>query len=286
MMKRILTALVVLMNLNQYIAASEFDYLDKSGDGFHRELAALISKGKTNASPEFYLEQIKTRVLSDRVGFYFNIEAAMEGGTLLLKGDCERPEFKNIAHGVLKYLGFSKIVDSVQVLPDLSQNPDPFGVVIVPSLLTHSQPDFSGLPMDEALFGQPVYVLKETNGVALIKTITGYWGFGPAKDLRRVSRSEFLQCVNGNKVLLQRDVHLDGLFLPSGTKLLLQTWGEGDKCQILNPKGGTIELQKAIASEFCARPILPGCLPPPNLFSTPPIISAVETPRPASIAPV
>lgn len=245
-MRRLCITLIFLMQLNQLFAAGDLDYLDKEGAAFCRELANKVGVHPPQTSADIYLQRIKNLVLSDRVGFYFNIDASVQDGRLVLTGDCERQEFKIIAREVFKELGFSQIEDHTQVLPDLVKDPDPFGVVAKPFVLTHSKPDLSGLPMDEALFGEPVYLLKETNGVTLFKTFTGYWGFGPSDAIKRVTRKEFIHFVNGSKVLIKKDYRKDGLFIPAGSRLVLTHWGMGSSCQVDNPMGGSLDLPKRI----------------------------------------
>ena len=76
------------------------------GAAFHREIARKVG-AKLDAQPEALktcLERIRNLVLSDRVGFFFNVNAQLEGESIVLSGESERPEFKVITREVFRHL--------------------------------------------------------------------------------------------------------------------------------------------------------------------------------------
>lgn len=222
----------------------------RSGQGTdpYRDLARRVAAG-VEPKPEALavcLERIRSLVLSDRVGFVFRITASQERDQVVLAGEVERPEFKTITTRVLQHLGFSNLLDRVELVPDLQRDPAPFGVVMKPYLMAWSRPDLTGLAMDEAFLGEPVYVFKELPGSILIKNFSGYWGYVAKEALRRITKEEFIRLANAPKALLTADHQANDLLLPSGSRLPIMEWGSGPTCLLLGPSGQKIEVPKTL----------------------------------------
>jgi hypothetical protein len=235
------------MQLTNLFAAAEQDPTVKRAE-FCREIAGRVGD-QTPVRPEAlsnYVERIRSFVLSDRTSFIFNISAAMEGGRLVLTGESERPEFSDITHGVFEQLGFTSIVDRIEILPDLKKDPAPFAVVVKPYAMTWSQPDLRGNPMDEASLDEPVYIFKELPDVYLLKNFSGYWGYAAKENFRRVSKIEFIQHVNAPKALLLADYKTKDFFIPAGCRLPIKKWGRSRNCLLLGASGQELEIPRAI----------------------------------------
>jgi len=236
------------MHLTQSLGAIEQQHAEPRATALHRELAGKI-RATLEEHPEqleLCLERLRYLVLSDRVGFYLKVTAEWEAGGVVLRGEAERREFKDITRGVFEQLGFTSVVDRIGIVPDLAIQPEPFGVVISPHSLTWSEPDLKGEPMDEALYGEPVYVLKEEAGAILIKTLTGYWGYARRDSVRWVDKGTFIGLLNGEKVLLLEDRRVEEMTLPSGCRLNLIEWGEGTQCKAQSVTGETLILPKSV----------------------------------------
>jgi len=247
-MKASILLLFILMQLSNVFAALELEHFDKEGKAFYHEIARKVG-AKVEARPEALqtcLERIRSLVLSDRVGFFFNVSAALENGAVILTGESERSEFKDITREVFRRLGFSTVVDRIEVVPDLKADPAPFAVTVLPHVMSWSRPELKGTAMDEALLGEPVYILKELPGAYLIKDFSGYWGYAAKNGFRRVSRGEFIGWVNRPKANLTVDFKAKDVFIPAGSRLLLQEWGAGETCLLLGPSGETIEAPKGV----------------------------------------
>ena len=135
-----------------------------------------------------YVERIRSFVLSDRTSFIFNISATMENGQLVLTGDIRAAGIRAESHAACSSNWDSRTSwTASRSFPDLKKDPAPFAVVVKPSVMTWSQPDLKGTPMDEALLGEPVYIFKEfpatgqQPAVYLIKNFSGYWGYAATK---------------------------------------------------------------------------------------------------------
>ncbi|MCX6903865.1 MAG: C40 family peptidase [Verrucomicrobia bacterium] len=224
------------------------DHFEKEGDAFYREIARKVG-ATVEATPEavrLCLERMRSLVLSDRVGFIFNVSAGLEGQRLVLTGETERAEFKNIACGVFRHLGFTNLVDRIELVPDLKKDPAPFAVTVKPCVMSWSRPDLTGIPMDESLCGEPVYLFKELPGCFLIKNFSGYWGYAAKDGFRRISKQEFIQLANAPKAMLTADHKTNETLIPAGSRLRLKEWGRGQTCLLLDPSGQEMEVPKTI----------------------------------------
>lgn len=190
------------------------------------------------------LERIQRLMISDPFHFFCRVSADLQPDGLYLEGEVERSEFKEIILRVLDKLEFNRIIDRIEVIPDEGKNPDPFGVVVSPFIQTCLAPD-NDSPMDEALFAEPVYILKEFSSHFLIKTFSGYWGYGRKESIRRLSANDFRRYVSGRKVSVERTIQHQDLFIPAGSQLRLKTWGTGNMCRILGALGDEFLLPKA-----------------------------------------
>jgi gamma-D-glutamyl-L-lysine dipeptidyl-peptidase len=231
--------LFITMQLTRLFAALELEHFEKEGAAFHREIARKVG-ANLDAQPEALktcVERIRNLVLSDRVGFFFNITARLEGENIILAGESERPEFKEITREVFRHLGFTSVVDRVEIVPDWKADPPPFGVVIHPYIMTWSRPDLTGIPMDEALYGEPVYVLKELTGALLIKNFSGYWGYAAKEGIRRIRQTEFIRIANANSAILTEDFKMDNRFIPRGSRLMVKDSSSDNDCTLVGPMG-------------------------------------------------
>ena len=235
------------MQLTNLFASAEQEPDVKRAE-FCRELAAKVADQKPvrPSALSNYVERIRSFVLSDRTSFIFNISAHMEGKQLVLTGISERPEFSDITSGVFEQLGFTSVVDRVEILPDLKKDPAPFAVVVKPYVMTWSQPELKGTPMDEALLAEPVYIFKELPDVYLIKNFSGYWGYAAKNNFRRVTKKEFIQLINAPKALLLADYRTKDVFVPAGCRLPIKKWGRSRNCVLLDASGREFEIPKSI----------------------------------------
>ncbi len=213
-----------------------------------RELALEIQAAWNDevSGPETCLDRLRQRVLSDRVAFYFNVSVRQEDRQLVLTGEVERPEFRALTRGVFEVLSAKPVVDRIELAPDLGRDPAPFGIALAPHVLTWSDPRLEGTPMDEALLGEPLYLLKELPEAWLIKTFTGYWGYARKSEVRRIGREAFVRLLNEPVAELARDWETGPLRLPAGCRLPVVEWTEAERCRVLGPAGNAIDLPRSV----------------------------------------
>jgi len=218
-------------------------------DEYALKLARRVEERPTAdpASLGLYLDRIKNLLLSDPYYFYYRVSAVITNGTLVVGGEVERPEFKEMTRLVLEKLQLGSVIDRIEVLPDRPQFIPPFGVVTSASASTYSSPPPGG-PMDQALLGEPVYILKESETHYLIKTFSGYWGYVPRQQVRRLSAAEFVVRLNSPAAWLERDFMQPPLFIPAGSRLLIDRWGLGRRCRLRGPGNEIIVIPKSLCS--------------------------------------
>lgn len=240
--------LFYIMQVTHLFAALELEHFEKEGAAFHQEIARKVG-AKLDTHPEALktcIERIRNLVLSDRVGFFFNVTAHVEDENIILSGETERSEFKNITREVFRHLGFTSVVDRVEIVPDWTANPPPFGVAVQPHVMTWSRPDLTGIPMDEALYGEPVYVLKELPSALIIKNFSGYWGYAEKSSIRRINKTEFIRIVNANKATLLEDFKTPEQFIPRGSRLIIKDPIQDSSCTLIGPTGAEFKVPKSL----------------------------------------
>lgn len=201
------------------------------------------------------LERIQRLMISDPFYFYCRVVSDLRPDGLHLEGEVERGEFREIILLVLEKLGFETIVDRIEVVPDTQRNPEPFGIVVSPFMQTCLSPD-NDVPMDEALFSEPVYILKELSSHFLIKTFSGYWGYAKKETIRRLPPGEYKRYVSGRKVRVGKTIEYRNLFIPAGSQLLLKNWGTGNMCRILGALGDEFLLPKTSCRRITRDPLI------------------------------
>jgi hypothetical protein len=257
-MNRFALALLALMQMTTSSAQLNLDPFEKEGDEFQLEIARKVGAAVETwpEPPTTCLERIRSLVLSDRVGFIFNVAAVREGDRLVLSGEAERPEFRDITCGVLRHLGYTSIVDRIRILPDLNTDPAPFAVTVKPAVMAWSRPDLTGIPMDESLLGEPVYIFQELPGVFLIKNFSGYWGYASRNDFRRVSKAQFIRLINEPKAQLTADFKAGDTLVPAGCRLLIKEWRSRGTCVLLGPSGQNLEVPRTLCQKSGREPAM------------------------------
>lgn len=243
-----LLILLVAAPAAEVFAERQVSYLYEKGDAFQQELVRRIRASVQN-DPDGVntsLERLRTLMLSDRVAFYVDLHATRNDAGVTLHGAVERPEFRRIAEAVLNGLEFGPVKNEVRVLPDWTAEPNPFGVTIAPHVATWSEPDLTGAPMDEALYGEPVYVLDELPEAWLIKTATGYWGYARKNAIRRVDRKRYVELLNAPRISLLEAYRVGEQTLPKGSRLRAKDAGTGDHVEVLLPEGEVVPVPRSL----------------------------------------
>jgi hypothetical protein len=240
-------------------AQSEEERLDL----FCRHLASRIDPRPAlhpdAARLNHYLDLLSRLLLADPYYQYLNVRAEDREGRVRLAGEVERAEFKEVVVRVLASLGAADDGRGIEVLPERSPGREPFGVVTAMAAPTTLEPG-DDTPMDEALHGEPVYILKELAGYYLIKTFSGYWGWTEGRLIRRLDEAGFCRFVSGATITLVADWRRPDRTLPAGSRLLLERWGHGSVCRAIGPDGVHWRLPKRICRRRQPPRVIAGAL--------------------------
>jgi hypothetical protein len=106
----------------------------------------------------------------------FDAEIVSRGSLLILKGETNVPEAKDAIAGLLDKDGI-KLIDSLKVLPDISEIAEPWGLVNVSVCNIRFISSYDAEMVSQALMGTPVKILKKDNGWLLVQTPDMYLGW-------------------------------------------------------------------------------------------------------------
>ena len=147
---------------------------EKSGNYFTEVAGKLEKNLKGDISKiDLYLENIKRILISDPFYIYFNLKGNTTNGILTISGDVEREEYKDTTIKILKNLRFSNIRFNICIIPDRKNLKNLYGIIKSPYSFMIYAPG-NEEPMDECLYGEPVYILKEAGNFFLFKNFSGY----------------------------------------------------------------------------------------------------------------
>lgn len=207
------------------------------------------------ARTQLYLDRIKRLVLSDPYYFYWQLAFKQAGGSARVTGDVERPEFKAITEGVLKLLKLNGLDVAIRVIPEAGSQTPRFALVHEATAFMTDQPGGGG-PMDEALYGEPVFILKEAGGHFLIKNHSGYWGYVDKARVTVVQRNRMMMYLLGKRVSLTAPLTRDGRTYPAGASFLLKNPGRavGPYFEVQTVAGTLINVPRSQCSDYGQKP--------------------------------
>ncbi len=157
----------------------------KTKIGFKLLLAAsfsLITASACNQKPSAYnnykseIDSIGIVYVADLREGIFDAEIVSRGSVLVLKGETSVPEAKEAITGLLEREGIN-FIDSLKVLPDISEIAEPWGLVNVSVCNIRFISAYDAEMVSQAPMGTPVKILKKENGWLLIQTPDMYLGW-------------------------------------------------------------------------------------------------------------
>jgi hypothetical protein len=119
----------------------------------------------------------------------FDAEIITRGSSLILKGETNVSEAKDAITGLLDQDGI-KFIDSLKVLPDISEIAEPWGLVNVSVCNIRFISSYDAEMVSQALMGTPVKILKKDNGWLLVQTPDMYLGWVDSDAIAAMSVSE------------------------------------------------------------------------------------------------
>ncbi len=169
---------------------------------------------------------------------YFVPDVTVVDGTVTVGGATNAPAMVDGLAYALHCVGVKSVENRMRVLPDRDKlGDDLFGVCTLTHALTYRHPIERSVRQTQLLFGEPAYLLDKHDNWLLVQAADGYWGWVPAKVIRRMDRQTFDRYTAHSLCVLLEDVHQDDLLLPRGARLPVICAGESTT--VLLPDGST-----------------------------------------------
>ena len=193
---------------------------------YYERLIAKVEPGLVGHRDRLplYVQLFKREMITDTRLFPFEVEAVPdEKGRVVLEGFVGFQENRAALLKFLRYLGFEKLDDRIEILPSAKLGSKRFGLVKTPHSFSFDRPADPEEVLTDCLLGDPLYLLKEAeNGFFLCHADEGYLGYVDGRDIRRVDQDEFARYRSGAGVHLRQDCKTsNGLQLPTGARLKL-----------------------------------------------------------------
>jgi gamma-D-glutamyl-L-lysine dipeptidyl-peptidase len=142
---------------------------------FSAILSAIFScRNTTELSYQTEIDSIAERWVPDsRMGICTITAAKGKEGVLILKGETTSPDARIEIIKTLNDQGI-KLIDSILILPDTTENKKFMGLVSISVINMRKQPDHKSELVSQAIMGTPVLILKNGNSWVLIQTPDKY----------------------------------------------------------------------------------------------------------------
>lgn len=179
------------------------------------------------------------RLFASRVAATWN-EAA---GAVILDGYVQFEENKVSLDRLFHYLDFEMVQNNVEVLPSAKLGTKRFALVTAPRSFLFDKPSEPHERLDEALLGEPIYLLREAEqGFFLCASQEGYIGVIDGAHITRVDERAFTAYQSGAQGTLRSDFEKGETTVYTGSRLKCESAPGADPVVLRLPGGGTIEV--------------------------------------------
>ncbi|MEX2308876.1 MAG: C40 family peptidase [Pirellulales bacterium] len=167
-----------------------------------------------------YVDFFRSEIGNDYRLFAFDVAAKRNhSGQIELRGHIEFPETRAALTKYLSLLGFA-VEDRLETLPSAALGEQIFGFVKASHSLSYDRPRGRRTVETDCLLGEPLYLLRETNGHLLVHSGEGYLGYVRDADVLRVDAAAFARYTQGPSVRMISDQPVGGeLTVPAGARL-------------------------------------------------------------------
>lgn len=161
--------------------------------------AAFFSCTKSKQNKvESLIEEFKKEKVYDKRETVFEVSAEIENGNVILKGETDNPELKNL---LLSELNQFNIEDKVILLPDSTVGIKTFGLINLSVANLRSAPNHSAELATQALLGTPVKILKYSDNWFLVQTPDKYISWIDEDGIFPVSEAELNVWKNSKRII-------------------------------------------------------------------------------------
>lgn len=142
-----------------------------------------------------YLDFYRREILRDPRLFATNLRLSPVGGEIVIDGAAEYKEQLDALLSLLRALNLDARADAVALMPTTRVADQPFGILRAPRSFLGSTPT-GGENVNEALGGEPVWILDAADESLLCHSIDGYVGWIRSDDIERVSAERITSAIN------------------------------------------------------------------------------------------
>lgn len=149
------------------------------------------------------LDSLKAAYAPDPRTSVFVVNASqIRGNKLTIKGEVDNPQAKQSIISSLKSIGYSELIDSVNLLPDTNLGPTIFGIVNVSVGNVRAEPHSRAELVNQVLLGHVVKVLEKKGGWLYIKSEDNYLGWIDAENVVRVDSQNLNTYIKTEKLIV------------------------------------------------------------------------------------
>jgi len=182
---------------------------------------AHFHPGTKNAAVMDIIQTANARFYLDERIWYQDVQAEIQGNTLVLSGEAffQRP-VKGLERR-LKRAGYEfEIVDNVTYLPEAFPGDKGYAIVTDPFVMGRYKPVEIKQEGTEMLYGEPVRLIRDADPYFQVQSNTGYLGYIPKTAVRVVGLAEWNRYHVGQQAVFQQNLALDdGFIIKLGSRL-------------------------------------------------------------------
>ncbi len=222
------------------------------------------------AQLDWFCDRFGDNSISNSSLTHFSVGAEWDGERVKLTGTTNEPRIVDSLVGALQVVGYENVADAVRRLPDHERLGDKlFGVCHVPMALTFNRPSARRGLQTQLLYGEPVFLLDQTEDEYLLHGSDGYWGWVPRNVITPKTAEEFAPYNELPRAAAIEEIRRDGLRIPAGAKLPIVAQ-DAAQWTLLLPGGQTAAVEaralRALHSEQAVQDRVLGVL---DMLNTP-----------------
>lgn len=146
------------------------------------------------------IDEIKLKFAPDKRTAIFNIASSTEESGIVLTGETDLPETKNLLLEELTKFG-KNISDKISLLPDSSVAERKFAVATVSVANLRTKPDHPAELASQVLLGTPLKILKYEEGFYLVQSPDKYIAWVDADAIELFNQNDFQKYISAKKII-------------------------------------------------------------------------------------
>jgi hypothetical protein len=217
-----------------------------SGNRLERLVSSIWPEGRMpDDRVEWFCRQFADEAITNPSLVYFEVQTHPEQDGVILRGQTNAPLLAIGLEKALRAVGIEQVSNQTRTLPDRDHLGEHlFGACRVPMALTYDQPESSGRPQTQLLFGEPLFLLDLEGESYLLHSGDGYWGWVHRDAVQPMTFEQFDAYVRHPPGAVVRDIDNGRVRIPRGSNVRLLRATESERV-ILLPDGATLSVPAA-----------------------------------------